>query len=342
MSKKFIAPILAVAAVSGLAGCEIKLAPVDTVSLDNTAEPASDPVNPLYFGTQSGEASATGIAFASAEEVFDLARDGLESGGTVRVVAVERDEAGNARLRITDETLTVTLPETEGDRRLVVTLTDPNGLRSSENMSEDNYIFVDQGYRFASEDGRPSVATVFFQDETTAGFAVFGAETNPDELVPSLGTVNYEAPLRLTGAVVDGGGLESRLRAGGFISLDADFAQSSVTGEMELFLPVDLPLEQMELPMMRPEGTLTVALEEADILGNGFGTTANTVVSSVDGATFTSDSNVGGVFYGQDAETVAGVVGLDITATNDETGETQQFIGAGSFVSGDEFGMLRR
>lgn len=106
----------------------------------------------------------------------------------------------------------------------------------------------------------------------------------------------------------------------GLFSLTADFNENAVSGEFE-FDPVDAALGN--------DGSITLALATAPITGNGFA--RDLIATDCSFGTCTTDNSaVGGVFYGADAEEVAGTILFDVTATND-AGESDQVTGVAAF-----------
>ena len=51
------------------------------------------------------------------------------------------------------------------------------------------------------------------------------------------------------------------------------------------------------------------------------------------GITCRSDAGIGGVFYGPDANEISGIIDLDVSTTDNTSGDTDRFVGAAGFTA---------
>ena len=108
----------------------------------------------------------------------------------------------------------------------------------------------------------------------------------------------------------------------------ADFEDNSIGGE--LFFTTG-GREGVNVPF---NVSATLLIDEADIVGNGFSTTASAEEFCNDGLVCSSNTIIGGAFFGPNGEEVSGLVGLDYTETEDlPDGDSIQVIGAGGYVA---------
>lgn len=271
----------------------------------------------LFFGSTDPAASRSGLDYADGtQNLTDL--EGQTH--TVRVVRVVTNKVtGVVEQIISNETLTLT-PSGDGEEFTITldgeTLTfvdevaeraDGTFLTQSDPSDSPSLNHAILYELFASpEDGGP-------EDELTQANFVTGFETSPDAAALTTGTVFYEGEF-------DGGGnsgSQGNEFEGDFI-LVADFGTSTISG--------DVTLTSFDTAFGR--STVEFDLAQTAITGNGFA--GDLTLTSCSIGTCTSDAEIGGVFYGPNAEEVAGLIFVDVTATND-AGETDQVSGTAAF-----------
>jgi len=100
----------------------------------------------------------------------------------------------------------------------------------------------------------------------------------------------------------------------------ADFGSNTISGGASLSLDVDNDPTTDPAPF--PDTNLTLA--PTAITGNGFAGS----LACADPSACTSDSQIAGAFYGNNAQELTGVTALDLT-----DGDGTQFIANGGFVT---------
>ncbi|MEM9788537.1 MAG: transferrin-binding protein-like solute binding protein [Pseudomonadota bacterium] len=267
----------------------------------------------LFFGSTDPAQARNGFAYADADtNLADLEGQTF----TVRVVrATVDEETGEVRRETTDEVV-----EFQDEDNLTITL-DGEVL----NIVEDRLI-ADNGDVFTlRESGGGSAVQAFVLEKrepdtdpfgdvgVSLGSSSFliGAETNPDQIAALSGSVTYKDGFVINPVV----GGPNALQA--LVTLEADFGSSTISGDVEL----------------AQNGTgLEVGLELAPtaITGNGFA--GDLTVGFCGEASCTSDSAIGGVFFGDEGTEIGGLIDLDVTTT-DADGVTTDLIGSGAFVA---------
>ncbi|MEO0903807.1 MAG: transferrin-binding protein-like solute binding protein, partial [Pseudomonadota bacterium] len=154
-------------------------------------------------------------------------------------------------------------------------------------------------------------------DQIEFAHFIVGAETNPDAIPLLPGTVLYTGGVR--GLLFNEAGSAGASGAlSGTVQLSVAFGAGTVSGDV--FLNTDGP-------------NVTLELAPTDITGNGFAGDL-TIVSCTIG-TCTSNSEIGGVFMGEFAESIGGILDLDIGVTDSE-GNTSDLVGNGGFIAFDQ------
>ena len=299
-----------------LSGCGAKIEP-------------SRPSDPQFFiGTSSASISANGLPFADGTQTLEDVEGELL---TVRIARFERDpELGTTRLVATNET--ATLPSTftsfdDFDATITfngapLTFVDgvaelPSGQRVWSYM---NFGMVHSGtgglYTYASLD--PEATDPIDME----GFFTLGFETAPDVIAARSEQITYLGSYFGYAQTFDADGelLSPEVRTIGAIRLEAEFAQSRVSGRLE-----------GRLDPMGDEVPYELIFLGAPIRGNGFVGAADITCPS--GHTCRSRTAVGGAFYGPNGEEVSGVIGFDEEI---EGPEGLRFIGAAGFSSTSE------
>ena len=271
-------------------------------------------INP---GTSSSTRSATGLPFAS-EARADEEPDGTFTITVVRAqtnypseqtrLIVSKERLG---IRQDDNTISITIGNETIDLAFDSETDDFAGALAN---GQDAYFYIYDDGEYAS------LASIYsYIGEQASGvdfeaFSVVGYETRPNDL-PGSGSQLYLASGGGYGNLIetDGSVYAREVDFTSNLDLNVDFGTSRVTGT--LFVSLD-PSET--------DASVVLALQRADLIGNGFGTTA-TCVSGCS----SSASVVGGALYGPAYEEMAGLIGLDIT--EDAEGPLR-FVGAGGFI----------
>ncbi len=283
--------------------------------------PADPPA--LLFGSTDPAASRSGLDYADGTQDVD---DLTDQTHTVRVTrTVTNTVTGEVREITTDEVVTLGAPDANG-RVQDFTIT----------LDGETLAFVDRefvradGARIQGQERSGAVnlpATDFVSafrvtdnglifglngDEITNAFSVTGFETDPNVIAMNTGAVTY------TGGV---DGLNDN-NGGGFFDgtfiLNASFADSTVDGAFAL----------TSFDTAFGEGSVDLDLAPTSITGNGFAGDLTVGDCSFDACT--SASEIGGVFYGPNAEEVGGIMSVDITVT--DGGVSDQVNGTGAFA----------
>lgn len=261
----------------------------------------------LFFGSNDPEQARNGFDYADADTVLsDLEGQTF----TVRVVrATVDEETGEVRQETTDEIL-----EFQDSENLTITL-DGKVLNivDGEAPADDGDVFTLREARtgravraFVLEKGEPNPFEGIEFEIGSSSFLI-GAETNPEQ-IPDSGSVNYSDSFSINPVA----GRQEALNV--FVSLDADFGSSAISGDVDLRGADFRPLFDLELA-------------PTEIIGNGF---AGDLTCST--ANCTSNSEIGGVFFGDEAAEIGGLINLDVTTT-DSIGGTTNLIGTGAFVA---------
>ncbi len=267
------------------------------------------------FGTTDANASANGLDFADAASTLTDV-DGQTV--TVRMVRHVTDaETGEAVLQVTNETISI---ENLDDETLIATI-------GGETISfvDGAGVRADGSGIFVSEFGTGEFSEVnsLFgypdEGEQTEGLFVVGLETNPEVVQALAGQVIYTGFIEGYGTETtnDGEPFVSEAFFDGSIEIAADFATQQISGSSSIALSAGTEFE--------------FDVADAAITGNGFGADL-TLVSCSDGLTCTSNSDIGGVFFGPNGEELAGIAGLDLS-TIDADGNTLDYVAAGGFLA---------
>ncbi len=270
------------------------------------------------FGTESTDQGGNGLAFATDGAVLT---DTNGQTVTVRMVRHITDaETGEARLEISTETIAIenidadTLTATIGGETVAFVNGEAVRLDGSD-ISVDNF----------QEGAFSTVRSLFsYPDagEQTEAVFVVGLETNPEVLQALSGQVTYTGNISGFGteSINNGESFVEEVSFDGNIALVADFGTEQISGTTSITVDDS-------------GNTFDFNIADADIIGNGFGTELE-LVSCTDGLTCSSNSDIGGVFHGPNGEELAGITGLDLSAT-DADGNTTDYIGSGGFVAGN-------
>jgi len=289
----------------------------------------SRPGNPEFFiGAGSADASANGLEFGDGTQtIADVEERELQ----VKLARFVRDPAtGEARIVLSDETVTLPVTFTEyGDRDIVMTL-DGETLAfvdGEATLSSGQSLWSYMNFK-QDHSGTGAIYTYGRYNEAVddpfdmEGFFSIGFETNPDEIADLSGSATYTGSY--FGYVqtfdLNGSLTASELRTIGAINMETDFSQAHVSGRLTGWIDPAGDNSEYELIFLG-----------APIVGNGFVGSADITCPS--GASCTSDTYVGGAFYGQNGAEISGVIGFDEAVAGPGIGEGYQFVGAAGFSS---------
>ncbi len=285
--------------------------------------------NPAFFiGAETADASANGLEFADGTQSV-AGVEGREM--QVKLARFVRDPiSGETLIVISDETVTVPVTFTDyGDTDIVITLDGQTltfvggaaALPSGQSIqSYMNYRMAQSGTGAIYTYGKYNAGVDDPID--MEGFFAIGFETNPDQIAAISGSATYTGSYFGYVQTYD---LEGALTAAeqqtiGAINMEADFSQAHVSGRLTGFIDPTGDSTEYELIFLG-----------APIVGNGFVGSADMTCPA--GASCTSDTYVGGAFYGPSGAEISGVIGFDETVAGPGDGEGYQFIGAAGFSS---------
>lgn len=310
---------------------------------DSDSEVSRDLFN---LGTTSNTESGNGLPFASfksfVEQLSDMV-EGLEEGEsrTVTTTLLRVPESQSAPSREASE-VSVTVTRTgEGEADFTLTL-NYDGQRRVLDANE--LIEMANGEQLLLPDGRvleiendllighrARMAQILERDNNLVGVShvVLGLETNPDALValgerlPNAGSVTY------SGEFLGGGtrmNAESEVIGGGLnvvtgeVQIEARFADMLVGGQIDL-----------------RHGTVdsaeyTISFNDVAIEGNGFSTTDTSTACEASGTSCSGTVQLGGAFFGDQAQDVGGLVDFDLSATGGSGGD-ERLVGGGGYVA---------
>jgi len=278
-----------------------------------SAQGDTDDIPEIFFGSTDPAMSRSGLAYA----------DGTQSrgtvGGTVRVIRVVTDtQTGIATETITDETLNIFSGQEDnfsltldgetlvfvGNDATRADMTEITGLIPST-FDNLNHVAIMRLFANEASDGR--------DDEITIAHFVSGFETTPGSTALTTGSATYTGPVQGT---TDTGVLSGRIE--GTFTLNAEFGGGAVSG--------DVVLSRIDTAL--GSATASFDIGTRNIIGNGFAGALTLTDCSF--ASCETESEIGGVFYGPNAEEVAGVISLDLTVT-DAMAQTDQVNGNAGF-----------
>ncbi|MGI9391259.1 MAG: transferrin-binding protein-like solute binding protein [Boseongicola sp.] len=289
----------------------------------------SRPGNPQFFiGSETAEAAANGLEFSDGTQtVADVETRDIQ----VKFARFVRDPTtGEARIVLSDEMVTLPVTFTEyNDRDIVMTL-DGETLTfvdGEATLSSGQSLWSYMNYKMAHS-GTGAVYSYGQYNEAIddpfdmEGFFAFGFETDPNEIAALSGTATYTGSYFGYVQTFDLGGslTASELRTIGAINLESDFSQANVSGRLTGWIDPASDNTEYELIFLG-----------APIVGNGFVGSAD--ITCPAGASCTSETYVGGAFFGQNGAEISGVVGIDETVVEPGDNEGYQIVGAAGFSS---------
>lgn len=274
----------------------------------------------FFFGSTTARVAANGLQFAEAGVVLgDI--DGQVA--KIRMVHFALDEQSGDIALITSD---ADIDFTDSNRIRIM----QNGRVVVDSDDPDRSVFVApgafSGLVFAGNND--AILSDPNLSDRTLGFAVFGFETSPDVIAQTMGQAMYHARLTSLGAFVDGDGdvVAANAAGSGDLFLAADFDTNTIAGGVTLVLGT---VDNGDIIVQDDALEIDLELNPTDISGNGFAGSLIVHDCSVDSCS--SQSKIGGVFYGPDPIAVAGIAGIDVTLT--DGAETGRYIGAGAFTS---------
>lgn len=274
----------------------------------------------LFFGSTESDVAANGQPFAKpGDPVSVLATKDVK----IRLLQdASRDAAGGDGVTLTNEVINLSTPT-----NFTVTID------GQEISFVDGQAIGPNGEVYRGQltfDGVTGRISAFEDVEGTVGEtyrAVFGLETNPATIDALTGQVTYVTDLNASGVVSPAQNNLTAASLFGSLSLTADFGTGIVNGQGDGSIVVSDGSTDITPAFGVAE--LDFAVAPGAIQGNGFVADLN-VTSCGNGANCSSNSQIGGVFFGADAQEVAGLATLDITVT-DANGDAFTFEGGGDF-----------
>ncbi len=263
----------------------------------------------MILGNTDPAAPRSGLDYADGTQDLDDLKGQTHS---VRVVRnINQDVVDIAEQVVSDERLTFTAGEARNSLTLTLdgeTLTFIDGAATRADGSDISihdqaafasleHVIVSQIIAEGAAGGRPG--------ETTHGHFVTGFETNPEAAAVTTGSATYAGVIN--GDISTGGGLGA---VDGTFTLNAAFDDGLVSGDFDL------------------EDLVSLALAPTAITGNGFA--GDLTVTDCRNGDCAADSQIGGIFFGPNAEEVAGAIVLNLT-TGIGTEEVNQINGTAGF-----------
>lgn len=313
MPRIHIFPSFMLAAVV-LAGCS---------SDSSTATPGGDTAVQLNFGTtsetdssngqpfadevsQNGEAPPPGAGFDDAGQVLLVTRsiDGTTDEVVINLAnanySIDRGDLDVGRdgaflLEINGEDIPFTFGDSSSGLLLV---------GESEDGTEYEIRTASNGV-FSSTN---LISIVNGTDPGAFGLYTFGFETRPGDL-PADGSVDYAGDL-----------------AGGVYS---DGETSDLTGEIQFTANFGTSRISGTANATAFSRNIEFSINETDIVGNGFTTTATAVCPILDACE--SNTQIGGAFFGPDGSEISGIAVIDETITTDLG--TSNVVGAAGYTA---------
>lgn len=259
----------------------------------------------LFLGSTDPVASRSGLDYADGTQTLD---DLVGQTHIVRLVRTVTDVAtGETTRNISDETLTI---NAVGDADNFTLTLDGETLNFVDKDAERSDGTSIRGFDLAffnSFDDLEFVNVIRLIDnenteggrenEVTSAHFVTGFATSPDAPALTTGFATYAG-------IVEGFSRDRGLD--GTFVLNADFANGQIDGQVKM--------DEFEVAF--GSGNATFDLSTTAITGNGFVGDLTTVDCSFESCV--SESEMSGVFFGPNAEEVAGVVLFDVTVANED------------------------
>ncbi len=292
------------------------------------------------FVLNAGE-EGSGLPFAGEGGPDDFSDLSVGDTFKVRYVRYENIDDG-PQIVSTTETITLT-PNSEGgegyglelslDDRLIAIDLGTNvfpGALGLVDLSEDEFLRIetDSSTR-GTFSAVPNLYNISRTDNVRLrdGFFVLGYNTALGDIGEMGGSANYNGEFEGYGARLDDDNtvVEDGQPVRGEITFAVDFEDGTLDGDITGEI-VSTFADLANLP-------ISGSISETTINGNSFETTIPVIDCGE--LVCTSDSTIGGGFYGPDADEVSGIIAVDVTGTNGDTGTTERFIAAAGFVTED-------
>ena len=156
----------------------------------------------------------------------------------------------------------------------------------------------------------------------TEAYHAFGFETAPETVADRTGKARFYGTYFGFGQILDADGAlqVQEVENNGNLAFLTNFSTGTISGAMAGTIegPTPRDYEAIIKPTTR--------------VGNGFG--SNIVLVCEPGASCSSNSLIGGAFYGPDSNELSGIIGFDETIT--DAGGTSRYVGAGGFTAAPE------
>lgn len=309
------------------------LAAVPSVFALSACEPFSyvtDPSGPdaLNIGTKSQSQSASGFPFAGPENLGSLEGRYEVVGRLVRFVADY--DTGERSIVVTDEQLVLNFVD-DPEAAFVESITF-NGETYTFGVAGEADLPNGQILNMQAVEGASNVGVLNVFSYTlgdgfdTDGFIVLGLQTNPTNL-PISGSATFDGGILGYGNLFDGNGfyLEDRVFFDGTATIEIDFDDMAVT-ETAVFLQIEDPALYQ---------SLNFSGDGADFVGNGFADSLG-FSSCPDLAQCSGGVLIGGAFFGEVGDQLAGNVAVDYTISVANPDDSDRFIGSGYFIASED------
>ncbi|MEO0930909.1 MAG: hypothetical protein AAFY14_09705 [Pseudomonadota bacterium] len=278
----------------------------------------------LFFGSTDPNTAANGVAFADDQtEIEDLAgtdikvqliqtpnRTGQDVGTlTVSDSVLNFIDANNFTVSIDGQEVEFVNGLAEG----------PDGQRLFGSVINDDF------------SGEVSIRQINGNGFGASFASVFGAETNPQEIEARSGSVTYETRLSVEGRV-DGVGSNTSGSLFADMTLEADFTSATISGNGngQLISSGGTTGGGLEAAIAAPPIPIAFDVAPGAIAGNGFVADLNVTGCGTE-AICNADAEIGGVFFGPNADEVAGLATIDLEIV-DADGGIVTFEGGGAFT----------
>ncbi|MEJ6404268.1 hypothetical protein [Yoonia sp. 2307UL14-13] len=268
----------------------------------------------LFFGSTTATASGNGLQFAN----FGGSAADLD-GQTVNIRlprTIVRDAPGETEKGVFDGVITFDDGQTlvvDGETLVFTggTATRADGSEVRINTFSTGFGFEPQVFRVLADGERGGRA-----GEIEFAHFIIGAETVPDAIPELTGSVSYTGNVF---GLLSVRGIADASEVSGTINLTATFDGGQVSGDAAL---------------SSGGATFDFELTPVGITGNGFVGDLNVTACST--GPCTSDSQIGGVFFGRTAGTIGGILDLDLTLEDpDGVVDDINLVGNAGFVAGE-------
>jgi len=290
---------------------------------------------------------SAGYSSRSSDAAYVIGENGLEFADGAQTLAdieertfnvtvarfVRDTDSGEGSIRVSEETVTLssgfTTRETANltlslDGEVLTFVNGRAALDSGQSVWGFLNFKLDRPTTYSATGGFYSYEKYLEASESTVleteGYFAIGFQTDPNEILEMSGPVEYLGEYHGFGQLLDVENrlLDDEIQTNGLISITVDFDRSSVSGFLNgVFDPYDAA------------DPYQMFFVDAALDGNSFAAAPDMVCAP--GAACTSATNLGGSFFGPEADEISGVIGFDETT---EIGDaTTRFIGAAGFTT---------